>query len=226
MRSTTSACTAPTRTLFTWCRSRKSVRTLRRTCASSQPRITRRRACAGRWTTRSGPSWSGAGAKLCVCGAGPASSTRDLSSGAHEGLWRSLAARSCMACRRSGVRIPLAPPGQRPIRIPAKWVHANFVGDQDRLAGSAGQAAGVWLRAGFQIWSSGLLACWQRSVVIALAPATVQCMPDCLRRWPTTALQPDPRLRSRRTGRGSGTSGSACAVRWSPSSPGWWRVCF
>jgi hypothetical protein len=47
-------------------------------------------------------------------------------------------------------------------------VHANFVGEQDRLAGLAGQAAGVWLRAGFQIWSSGLLACWQRSVVMAV----------------------------------------------------------
>src|SRR5579864_5552467 len=73
----------------------------------------------------------------------------------------------------------------------ARGVQANFVGEQDRLAGLAGQAAGVWLRAGFQIWSSGLLACWQRSVVMAVAPATVQCMPDSLRRWPMTALQPD-----------------------------------
>ena len=70
-------------------------------------------------------------------------------------------------------------------------VRVRFVGDQDRLAGRAGQAAGVWLGAGFQIWSSGLLACWQRRVVMALAPATVQCMPDSLRRWPMTALQPD-----------------------------------
>jgi len=39
------------------------------------------------------------------------------------------------------------------------WVHVNFVGDQDRLAGPAGQAASVWLRFADQIWSSGRLAC-------------------------------------------------------------------
>src|SRR5512135_3172317 len=65
-----------------------------------------------------------------------------------------------------------------------------FVGKQDRLSCSAGQAAPVWLRRAFQIWSSGLLACWQRRVVMALAPATVQCMPESLSRWPMTALQP------------------------------------
>ena len=35
------------------------------------------------------PRQSGAGAKLSVYGAGPASSPRDFSSGVHEGLWRS-----------------------------------------------------------------------------------------------------------------------------------------
>src|SRR5689334_11019824 len=65
-------------------------------------------------------------------------------------------------------------------------VHANFVGEQDRLWGPAGQAAGVWLRGARQIWSSGLLASWQRSVVMASAPAVVQCMPDNLRRCPMT----------------------------------------
>ena len=51
----------------------------------------------------------------------------------------------------------------------ARRVHGNFVGDQDRLAGSAGQAALVWLRDALQIWSSGRLACWQRSVAMASA---------------------------------------------------------
>src|SRR5207244_1947053 len=72
----------------------------------------------------------------------------------------------------------------------AAGVRVNFVGNQDRLGGSAGQAAEVWLRAAYQIWSSGRLACSQRSVAMALAPATVQCMPDSLRRCPMTALQP------------------------------------
>src|SRR5712691_7285524 len=79
--------------------------------------------------------------------------------------------------------------------IPAPGITAGvrviFVGDQDHLAGSAGQAAGVWLRGAGQIWSSDRLACWQRSVAMALAPAAVQCMPDSLRRCPMTALQPD-----------------------------------
>jgi hypothetical protein len=88
-RSTTSAFTAPIPTLCTWCRSTTSARTLRRTCASSQPRTTRRRPCAGRCTMRSLPSRSDADAKLCVCGAGPASSMRGLSNGVGEGLWRS-----------------------------------------------------------------------------------------------------------------------------------------
>jgi alpha-galactosidase len=43
--------------------------------------------------------------------------------------------------------------------LTGRRVHVLFVGDQDRFAGSAAQAAGVWLRAGSQIWSSGLLAC-------------------------------------------------------------------
>src|SRR5712664_3036516 len=81
-------------------------------------------------------------------------------------------------------------------------VRASFVGDQDRFAGSAGHAAGVWLRAGYQTRSSGRLACWQRSVVMASAPATVQRMPDCLRRRPITDLQlasttPEPTNRPR-----------------------------
>ena len=38
---------------------------------------------------RSWPSRSDAGAKVCVCGAGPASSMRGVSSGVNEGLWRS-----------------------------------------------------------------------------------------------------------------------------------------
>ena len=69
-------------------------------------------------------------------------------------------------------------------------VRANFVGDQDRLAGSAGQAALAWLRFECQIWSSGRLACSQRSAEMASAPATVHLMPDDFRRWPMTALQP------------------------------------
>src|SRR6266704_5712535 len=73
---------------------------------------------------------------------------------------------------------------------PTPRVHDNFVGEQDRLAGSAGQAAGVWLRGAYQIRSSGRLACWQRSVAMASAPTTVQRMPDSLRRCPMTALHP------------------------------------
>ena len=35
--------------------------------------------------------------------------------------------------------------------LPQQRVHANFVGERDRLTGSAGQAAGVWLRGAGQI---------------------------------------------------------------------------
>src|SRR6266508_107196 len=73
---------------------------------------------------------------------------------------------------------------------PGGGVCANLVGDQDRLAGAAGQAAGVWLRGACQIWSSGRLARWQRSVAMASAPATVQRMPESLRRCPMTDLHP------------------------------------
>src|SRR6266849_2817270 len=33
------------------------------------------------------------------------------------------------------------------------------------------------------------LACWQRSAMMSAAPSTVQCIPDCLARWATIALQ-------------------------------------
>ena len=38
--------------------------------------------------------------------------------------------------------------------------------------------------------SHWLLACAQRKVMMASAPLTVQCILDCLSRWPMTALQP------------------------------------
>src|SRR5260221_4429656 len=37
--------------------------------------------------------------------------------------------------------------------------------------------------------SQVLLASRQRRAMMASAPLTVQCMPDCLRRWPTMVLQ-------------------------------------
>ena len=48
----------------------------------------------------------------------------------------------------------------------------QVVGDQDCLAGWAGQAAGVWLRDAGQIWSPGRLACGQRRAAMASAPRT------------------------------------------------------
>jgi hypothetical protein len=45
------------------------------------------------------------------------------------------------------------------------------------------------LRVACQIWLSGQLACWQRRAVMELAPATVQCMPDRLRRRPKVVLR-------------------------------------
>ena len=42
----------------------------------------------------------------------------------------------------------------------------------------------------FQMRSAGLLACWQRSVMMTSALSAVQCMPDCLRCWPITTLHP------------------------------------
>jgi hypothetical protein len=74
----------------------------------------------------------------------------------------------------------LQPPRQlRPptVTVAHPGVRVNFVGEQDRLVGWAGQAAGVWLCAADQIRSWGWLACWQRSVVMASAsPASVRRM--------------------------------------------------
>src|SRR6516165_2975929 len=39
------------------------------------------------------------------------------------------------------------------------------------------------------ILGPGLLASRQRRAMMASAPSVVQCMPDCLRRWPMTDLQ-------------------------------------
>jgi hypothetical protein len=55
-------------------------------------------------------------------------------------------------------------PGYPFLAAPSRRVCVNFVGEQDRLAVRAGQAAPVWLRLACQIRSSGRLACWQRSV--------------------------------------------------------------
>ena len=49
--------------------------------------------------------------------------------------------------------------------------------------------------------SQVLLASLQRRAMIESAPVTVQCMLDCLRRWPMTVLQlastPEPTNRPR-----------------------------
>ena len=61
---------------------------------------------------------------------------------------------------REGTPMPtIVPDVAGALRADGQRVHVILVGDQDRFAGSAAQAAGVWLRARIQIWSSGLLAC-------------------------------------------------------------------
>ena len=73
---------------------------------------------------------------------------------------------------------------------------------------------------GSQIRSSGRLACWQRSVVMALPPATVRCMPDSLRRWPVILFATG----SGCSGAGEQAAGAepvtgACGARCSRGSP-------
>jgi hypothetical protein len=68
---------------------------------------------------------------------------------------------------------------QKPLSTPNLWVCDKFVGGTH------------WFAARFsQNSSQRPLSSQQRRAMIALAPRTVHCMPDCLRRSPIRILQP------------------------------------